>query len=55
MGLVKFGDLKLPAGAVNARVGAVAGCEREDRDDHEKGEESGHEHSVLCRDYQHKS
>ena len=47
--------LELAAGAIEPGVGAVARGQPEDRDDYEKGEESGHGHSVLCRDYQRKS
>jgi hypothetical protein len=47
--------LDLTAGTIEARVGAVAGGQREDREDHDQGEECGHDQSLPGPVYQHKS
>ena len=47
--------LDLAAGAVEARIDAVAGAEHADDDQHDQEGESGHALTMPSRDYQHKS
>ena len=47
--------LELAAGAVEARVDAVAGAEDADDEEHDQKDDGGHALTMPSRDYQHKS